>query len=165
MGSTPIIGTIKFQSTPSPKRETVIVNTFIRIINISIHSLPKEGDHPQDSTKSLVHTFQSTPSPKRETLCLIATAWDVAVFQSTPSPKRETVRNIAKKKIITDFNPLPPQRGRQAKMLFLMNKDDFNPLPPQRGRLYHEISTTFKIHISIHSLPKEGDYSPIYWCG
>ena len=40
----PVILPALFQSTPSPRRETIIACKSQNVFGISIHSLPKEGD-------------------------------------------------------------------------------------------------------------------------
>ena len=102
----------EFQSTPSPRRETLCYCLRVLLHSISIHSLPKEGDNISKTERKAQPKFQSTPSPRRETLIIGQNSLNI-IFQSTPSPRRET----------------------------------------QSPRLISR-----KVKISIHSLPKEGDY-------
>ena len=105
---------IIFQSTPSPRRETDVsahadqserhfnplppqggrhndMRQLADLLDISIHSLPKEGD-------SLKPYAPSSSD----------------LFQSTPSPRRETVADRVDRRKGLDFNPLPPQGGRHT---------------------------------------------------
>ena len=125
--------------------------------NISIHSLRVEGDQSTRSAKCSVLEFQSTPSVWRETksfcytayfaefqstpsvwreTCIVLHVVGVVLFQSTPSVWRETLTRIHCKKLICNFNPLPPCGGRQHRSLVHSNIQYFNPLPPCGGRRY-----------------------------
>ena len=66
-------GLKKFQSTPSPRRETRSSGDRLISKDISIHSLPKEGDRTYSLFYFIV-PFQSTPSPRRETPFLMIAA-------------------------------------------------------------------------------------------
>ena len=101
-----------FQSTPSTRRETAVLQLLDAAGTISIHSLHTEGDSirtarsrplpyfnplPPHGGRQIpvlrlakVHVFQSTPSTRRETHFLTQ-IFTVALFQSTPSTRRETV--------------------------------------------------------------------------
>ena len=57
----------RFQSTPSPRRETKGGGQSTAHNFISIHSLPKEGDTIVLISTISKNRFQSTPSPRRET--------------------------------------------------------------------------------------------------
>ena len=104
----------RFQSTPSPRRETHYNRYNTYKDKISIHSLPKEGD--DDVTGKLT----------------------VALAISIHSlPKEGDHLILSGFKHISNFNPLPPQGGRQIVMVCNYNDEV----------------------ISIHSLPKEGDLS------
>ncbi len=60
---------------------------------ISIHSLPKEGDRHQSASQS--HLCISIHSlPKEGDRARTSEALRLGVFQSTPSPRRETEVNI-----------------------------------------------------------------------
>ena len=145
-----------FQSTPSPRRETVRSACAIIYNSISIHSLPKEGD-----------LFGDTLNPY----------FKISIHSL---PKEGDKRSFPKPNCSCNFNPLPPQGGRRtAGAVRLGSRAYFNPLPPQGGRLSRLITWVFDIvfqstpsprretwvyyvlqqgqGISIHSLPKEGD--------
>ena len=81
---------IKFQSTPSPRRETKRDDDLFKLAVISIHSLPKEGDDRFYLLEHKYKQFQSTPSPRRETFYYHYSP-PPCIFQSTPSPRRETL--------------------------------------------------------------------------
>ena len=122
--------------------------------------------------------FQSTPSPRRET------ADDpyfqiIELFQSTPSPRRETQGrengtqreqisihslpkegdiNVTVKRVYQrNFNPLPPQGGRQLDRGYYIDMAKFQSTPSPRRETLNFGFGYIHIFISIHSLPKEGD--------
>ena len=127
-------GFSKFQSTPSPRRETELGYSDFGEYAISIHSLPKKGDY----MISLVSR-------------------NFLKFQSTPSPRRETVVTAMQTAIDSDFNPLPPQEGRPLTRRASLQMQRFQSTPsPRRETLILKIGAT-DVSISIHSLPKKGD--------
>ena len=169
----------RFQSTPSPRRETTIPATKIgkswhfnplppqggrpRLmryccseLKISIHSLPKEGDQTLLSPPLRLPQFQSTPSPRRETKTY--TDVNVCIIHFNPLPPQGGRLDSSPYLSSSDyFNPLPPQGGRRNITQKIQRDGHFNPLPPQGGRHAEERSRSDPIQISIHSLPKEGD--------
>ena len=58
---------IGFQSTPSARRATVVVQIAIVHDRISIHALREEGDAWMSGRSATAGTFQSTPSARRAT--------------------------------------------------------------------------------------------------
>ena len=56
-----------------------------------------------------------------------------------------------------DFNPLPPRSGRPISYKVSSQFAYFNPLPPRRGRLVLRLKIYIQDRISIHSLLAEGD--------
>ena len=132
-------GCPKFQSTPSPKRETSSVRLFFRLPSISIHSLPKEGD--KESVGKIAESFDFNPlPPQRGRLIQPAIFAFVTVFQSTPSPKRETMKFFELLKRVFKFQSTPSPK-RETKLWM----SDYKALM-----------------ISIHSLPKEGDWGELW---
>ena len=123
-----------FQSTPSPRRETVLLDKKTQCLLISIHSLPKEGD-------SLVLAF----------------AYGLSNFNPLPPQGGRDLFCIAYKWHISYFNPLPPQGGRLKVKLEEHEaiRISIHSLPKEGDKkLTHWVRMEF---ISIHSLPKEGD--------
>ena len=56
-----------------------------------------------------------------------------------------------------DFNPLPPQGGRQQSLNVCMVRHPFQSTPSPRRETKVAASLIAICYISIHSLPKEGD--------
>ena len=104
-------GVNRFQSTPSPRRETVGITPDISVVSISIHSLPKEGDDtgkiPDKKPNISIHSL-----PKEGDFFILL-LWFQYLY----------------------FNPLPPQGGRLQIRGGVQKTLNFNPLPPQGGRL------------------------------
>ena len=123
---------------------------------ISIHSLPKEGDPARPYARYYI-SISIHSLPKEGDQC-----------------------KIRRTHLQCNFNPLPPQGGRQLytelgysdfgiSIHSLPKEGDltmwvcrtarcnFNPLPPQGGRHADQDACYDRLAISIHSLPKEGD--------
>ena len=191
-----------FQSTPSPRRETIIEMTICHQQGISIHSLPKEGDVHQHllcifgchfnplppqggrhnlvgfykkGTKISIHSLPKEGDPRRidrlrqRTISIhsLPKEGDLAVCISCDCRCIISIHSLPKEgdgrwDCLTGghahFNPLPPQGGRRRWDCLTGGHAHFNPLPPQGGRPDPVSNMTIKLMISIHSLPKEGDY-------
>ena len=65
----------KFQSTPSARRETLILLYSGMRISISIHSLREEVDQSFGNFYIFIKKFQSTPSARRETIIFKVTVF------------------------------------------------------------------------------------------
>ena len=151
----------EFQSTPSPRRETDILEIIKNPTDISIHSLPKEGDdfqrrqvlalidfnplppqggRPMSSCNGHTCIYFNPLPPQGGRLTSMRAYYTRQAFQSTPSPRRETSRWDGTASQSSYFNPLPPQGGRHL-------------VPPKNICL---------CTISIHSLPKEGDQQALH---
>ena len=100
--------------------------------------------------------FQSTPSPRRET-CQESLRYGKRVISIHSLPKEGDEIYGVVETDDADFNPLPPQGGRQILTGAAAPAPNFNPLPPQGGRRIIDIYCNKALAISIHSLPKEGD--------
>ena len=102
---------LKFQSTPSTRRETHLVKVSLYCCLISIHSLHTEGDACSGSCAGgfviSIHSLhtEGDEGGSREKLPSI-------LFQSTPSTRRETDMQWYLVRIHRHFNPLPPHGGR-----------------------------------------------------
>ena len=104
-------------------------------VPISIHSLRKEGDcYHMDMSERFSISIHSLR--KEGDYVYIILPIEHKVFQSTPSARRETTKSHCK---------------RSASV------PNFNPLPPQGGRQINSFGCLIRICISIHSLRKEGD--------
>ena len=169
-------------------------------VHISIHSLLAEGDQCFITITPVSNDFNPLP-PRRGRHMNSDTCYYTKIFQSTPSSQRETgicsrgaiTLDISIHSLLaegdvfaygprlprTDFNPLPPRRGRLSSKFIITFFLNFNPLPPRRGRrfsLYHFANhwifqstpssqretasippESLFLHISIHSLLAEGD--------
>ena len=96
-----------FQSTPSMRKETIIVIFLTSLNRISIHSLHAEGD---------THFYINIIFMK--------------IFQSTPSMRKETELMLIWFRQSKDFNPLPPCGRRRPSLIESHIQMHFNPLPP-----------------------------------
>ena len=148
-------------------------------MELSIHSLPKEGD--QEWEQGSVQTISFNPLPPQGGRPLHLRTQPPVCQPFNPLPPQGGRPSRAGRKTMTvkTFNPLPPQGGRLTFPLSCIITSDFNPLPPQGGR--HNLTAEqaaeiifqstpsprretisaslgfFAYAISIHSLPKEGD--------
>ncbi len=148
-----------FQSTPSPRRETASRYKGRRC-RYDFNPLPPQGGRQiSPLLSSLSALFQSTPSPRRETLPVPDSPPQRCTFQSTPSPRRET--HISPRWIChIKFQSTPSPRREtnvgekcQSPGLFQSTPSPRRETPP-----VIDILTALPV-ISIHSLPKEGDDS------
>ena len=173
----------EFLSTPSARRATVHPDPQDHLQQISIHALREEGDgklifqvigicisihalreEGDVALAAMILTgcgFLSTPSARRATyqaqeleagiqisihalreegdLSTSCTAVEKLLFLSTPSARRATMVTSPSRERLLNFYPRPPRGGR-----------------PVESRFY-----TCKSCISIHALPKEGDFRKI----
>ena len=125
--------------------------------NISIHSLPKEGDSPLVTAEKFGKSISIHSLPKEGDNAIVYNNGQLLIFQSTPSPRRETGSPSCPRNIYINFNPLPPQGGRPNDTCYpahirrfqstpsprretggtyyvIFRIQNFNPLPPQGGR-------------------------------
>ena len=58
---------VRFLSTPSVRRATLVYFSFLLSVPISIHALREEGDLPFKACKASIVQFLSTPSVRRAT--------------------------------------------------------------------------------------------------
>ena len=129
---------VGFQSTPSPRRETYL-SAVISKIPQDFNPLPPQGGR-LFGLGICVKTFK---------------------FQSTPSPRRETAIRLSSPSIISHFNPLPPQGGRHSTQFHKRTTRAFQSTPSPRRETIITSPMSLRLLISIHSLPKEGDQSPL----
>ena len=84
-------GQIKFLSTPSARRATLVLLHRLAGPPISIHALREEGDlHPEEYDAMPRKIFLSTPSARRATAFSMMDKVSFAIFLSTPSARRAT---------------------------------------------------------------------------
>ena len=124
-----------FQSTPSPRRET-LCTVSLRSARSHFNPLPPQGGRRRTVSHNMPQDtpFQSTPSPRRETALsnLMQTGMSISIHSL---PKEGDRQEPASPLLLSDFNPLPPQGGRlQAATPAEHTLKNFNPLPPQGGR-------------------------------
>ncbi len=168
-----------FQSTPSPKRETIVIFSIPEFLKISIHSLPKEGDQEFFDEYIKLDPISIHSLPKEGDGICAGCYYLHKTFQSTPSPRREThdcPRKVTSTNISIhslpkegDYNDLSsifvprisihslPKEGDIQRFVKYFCSTYFNPLPPQGGRHGDSTACIYAQSISIHSLPKEGD--------
>ena len=152
------VSVMRFQSTPSPRRETR--KPCSRPPQSEhFNPLPPQGGR-QKNTRGFAIGF---------------------LFQSTPSPRRETFRdNHAAPADRCYFNPLPPQGGRRSAVRVRIRGQtiSIHSLPKEGDAIDRCAASTISLfqstpsprrettqpfphwsagQISIHSLPKEGD--------
>ena len=168
-----------FQSTPSTRRETIVM--YIKLLpEIDFNPLPPHGGRQFKAfCWWIVPVFQSTPSTRRETHDPDYNSVSYEYFNPLP-PHGGRLNFSMRKKPFRDFNPLPPHGGRRKKsnngnlylvisihslhtegdhhlFAFRRSARNFNPLPPHGGRLGVVFSVAIDAVISIHSLHTEGD--------
>ena len=144
--------TIKFQPTPSSRRETIKtqwrgkVKTFQPTPSSrrETRQKPRRGEaagfQPTPSSRRETgcsrqserkKKFQPTPSSRRETL-QVTPGTGMTVFQPTPSSRRETPWPQRSRRGSPDFNPLPPRGGRPHAARHTSRRGEFQPTPSSR---------------------------------
>ncbi len=114
-----------------PKEGDDVTGKLTVALAISIHSLPKEGDSVQADIRYYGSQFQSTPSPRRETYTMVIfSRFDE--FQSTPSPRRETMTVDVSILILTISIHSLPKEGDSQKPLHHHRHERFQSTPSPR---------------------------------
>ena len=178
----PRILMIRFLSTPSARRATVILHVPSEAFPISIHALREEGDSTWIRRNNMAHNFY--PRPPRGRRLLDARAQDpearISIHalreEGDGSPTRPTTTS-------SNFYPRPPRGGRPGKSLrwtawriflstpsarratydsndTLQGRENFYPRPPRGGRRQSIVKMDNRVQISIHALREEGDTMP-----
>ena len=124
----------RFQSTPSARRETSNFFPHLRQVQISIHSLRKEGDISLGSSIELTTDFNPLP-PQGGRL---------QDFCDIPSHYYISIHSLRKEGDIA-------RNGQSAR------SSVFQSTPSARRETYSLIVCSMPRFISIHSLRKEGD--------
>ena len=169
----------RFQSTPSPRRETTISATGEVTEFISIHSLPKEGDflHPPQF-RQFLHFNPLPPQGGRHVKYAVLT-YNASDFNPLPPqggrpelldqqfsalaisihslPKEGDKGSCIPHSYLLYFNPLPPQGGRHIALATARTARRFQSTPSPRRETDDLALIVVPYVISIHSLPKEGD--------
>ena len=101
----------RFQSTPSPRRETEL-GVHLIFIFIDFNPLPPQGGRPAIITVTCAFLHFNPLPPQGGRLRMPCQRPCAIRFQSTPSPRRETWSSAFRRRVTTYFNPLPPQGGR-----------------------------------------------------
>ena len=123
-----------FQSTPSPRRATLIVAGVFHTSEFQSTPSPRRATDTQTIIGKLDGVFQSTPSPRRATETPYYFFEDFE-FQSTPSPRRATFFYKKRVDLIGISIHALPAEG--------------DPVP--------SVVEGSSLYISIHALPAEGD--------
>ena len=123
-----------FQSTPSARRATDVLEIALHKGVISIHALREEGDDWYNAAQAWSQIFQSTPSARRATEP--EKAWE-----GKPNISIHALREEGDSIFITGC----------PYMLY------FNPRPPRGGRPTRRAKKESQMFISIHALREEGD--------
>ena len=124
----------RFQSTPSPRRETVGWRKR-RFAAMYFNPLPPQGGRLWQGTSNNCLSRYFNPLPPqggRPEASDVRTV--VEKFQSTPSPRRETQDEMAQLKNKKISIHSLPKEGDIIMLLPRLSCLNFNPLPPQGGR-------------------------------
>ena len=150
---------LSFQSTPSPRRETVGRHNYLVCSRFQSTPSPRRETYPRPRRTS-TNPFQSTPSPRRETqrIRLRRRTHSISIHSL---PKEGDLKGIGAAAVAADFNPLPPQGGRQGLCDTAAPNSKFQSTPSPRRETSAVCSFEADGTISIHSLPKEGDRLPL----
>ena len=105
---------LRFQSTPSTRRETDYILKEPLSENISIHSLHTEGDRKMRQYGCDFLNFNPLP-PHGGRPVPEYRMRRIPPFQSTPSTRRETTPYSRTVRRPPHFNPLPPHGGRRLR--------------------------------------------------
>ena len=124
---------------------------------ISIHSLPKEGDYSHFEIDSSL-PFISIHSLPKEGDVQMNTEFDNSKKISIHSLPKEGDKTMSRLTVSAiNFNPLPPQGGRPTTNPKSSSTSQFQSTPSPRRETVQRPSRMYRVCISIHSLPKEGD--------
>ena len=171
-------GAIRFQPTPSSRRETPGLLHIGDVIGISTHSLLAEGDVCDRRRKVLGDI--SIHSLLAEGDVIIVSSMDIRHISIHSLLAEGDGRRRSRSRPGRHFNPLPPRGGRpwqhrrnhvaaDISIHSLLAEGDlgikavkaigvyFNPLPPRGGRPWQHRRNHVAADISIHSLLAEGD--------
>ena len=148
---------IRFQSTSSARRTTLIWGQLNKAYIISIHVLREEDDPKFFTRTSLQQRFQSTSSARRTTVSITTNEPSKNISIHVLREEDDGSRVLYDKEN-PNFNPRPPRGGR----LFVLSctihqRRNFNPRPPRGGRPSSCWESSCTSAISIHVLREEDD--------
>ena len=123
----------KFQSTPSARRATVIMEPLRLVGHISIHALREEGD--ASNMQQMANQVDFNPRP--------------------PRGGRHKVLTVTTLKLY--FNPRPPRGGRRQTISQCATSIEFQSTPSARRATGMPLGVEPSQQISIHALREEGD--------
>ena len=169
---------IRFLSTPSARRATVLRGILLRV-PLNFYPRPPRGGRPRHRRRSCpTDIFLSTPSARRATLKSDKVTYANTDFYPRP-PRGGRRRCTGQLWPGSYFYPRPPRGGRPGSVSVGTGPKNFYPRPPRggrRGRIARESSSTVFLStpsarratkaqgksgeaysISIHALREEGD--------
>ena len=124
----PLVCVVRFLSTPSARRATV-VQPLTHDLLVNFYPRPPRGGRlSQLPATKPAFVFLSTPSARRATYHAEITN-RIVEFLSTPSARRATIAHSLQYRLVLNFYPRPPRGGRQQKqrqnLYFLINYTTF----------------------------------------
>ena len=148
----------QFQSTPSARRATVVVQIAIVHDRISIHALREESDLATCSVEVDQVNFNPRP-PRGGRRAIVRDHECRGKFQSTPSARRATPVCTLPSPPIPNFNPRPPrgERHRACRGQAACRSISIHALREEGDRRL--CGQGREACISIHALREEGDVS------
>ena len=148
-----------FLSTPSARRATIVKAKMTLTMEISIHALREEGDHPTVGRRNQMRHFYPRP-PRggrlfRAHQCAEAHAISIHALREEGDAAGGCSECVQK-----NFYPRPPRGGRLVGFHQPFQAADFYPRPPRGGRRAGGGGGDHRDAISIHALREEGDSTP-----
>ena len=134
-----------FQSTPSPRRETHLPDLLPAVRQISIHSLPKEGDAKRAKSAAGDKNISIHSLPKEgdgRTVIPEHRKTDISIHSLPKEGDLDALMEV--KGIKISIHSLPKE-GDSVPFGDGYNCKNFNPLPPQGGRPIDFISLSSSI--------------------
>ena len=155
---------MRFQSTPLTRGETLPSIHRHDKIRISIHSPHTRGDMTCPR-KGVRHDDDFNPLPSHEGRPYTSAPRTRRRTHFNPLPSHEGRRNAVRLLLFQAvyFNPLPSHEGRPSVLKYRWTEKDFNPLPSHEGRLPVCTNVNQLGKISIHSPHTRGDQSADCW--
>ena len=146
----------KFQSTPSARRATVIMEPLRLVGHISIHALREEGD--ASNMQQMANQVDFNPRPPRGGRHKVLTVTTLKLYFN-PRPPRGGRRSSGLCSLwgARYFNPRPPRGGRRLFIGTQIAASLFQSTPSARRATGFAKSIVLVHSISIHALREEGD--------
>ena len=124
---------VRFLSTPSARRATLVGGRDGHGREISIHALCEEGDSAASFSNSSSSLFLSTPSARRATSCLPILRFRLPISIHALCEEGDNQFSIFKRQIF-HFYPRPLRGGRRFQFCNGSHATDFYPRPLRGGR-------------------------------